>query len=125
MLINSEKKIINLGDYEIDCRDEPHEKTYIRNLFDKLLLFLVSGYMELEEKYLMDLLYVCIKLDFQKANWMDKLAGQIKKKYYSKLWDVLLLIYNNNIKTSFEISMKLMESNPEFLIDQYNQANIA
>ena len=64
--------------------------------------------MELEERYNMDLLYIFIRLDLQRAGWMDKLAGSIKKKYYTKLWDVLLLIYNNNIKPSFEISMRLM-----------------
>ena len=44
---------------------EPNERTYIKNLFDTFTFFLVSGYMDLEEKYMMDLLYLVIILDLQ------------------------------------------------------------
>jgi hypothetical protein len=43
----------------------------------------------------MDLLYLTIILDIQKNNvWIQKLIKKIDKRYYNKLWDVLLLIFN-------------------------------
>ena len=60
-----------------------------------------------------------IVLDLNKT-WMDRLAATVSKRYYTKLWDVLLLIYNNNLQRYFDHAMKLMENNDEFLIDQEN-----
>ena len=48
------------------------------------------------------------------------MAATVSKRYYTKLWDVLLLIYNNNLQRYFDHAMKLMENNDEFLIDQEN-----
>lgn len=113
-----------MQDYQIDCSMEP-SKQYVNNLFDKIVMFLVSGYMELEEKYFMDILYVLISMEISSKPWMDRLAVSVDKKYYSKLWDVLLLIHNNRLVLYYDLAMKLMDNNHDFLVNQDNQTVIS
>lgn len=71
----------------------------------------------------MDIIYILIILNQSKIDYLKKLIAPVNKRYYNKLWDVLLLIYNGFPKFQ-DLAKGLIDVNSEFLIDQHNQKNI-